>query len=603
MEEYRNLELACENKYCLSDANRLLVAATQNASIEPCDDFLTFTMEEFIKYGALHDRYPSVGFQGEVLRMLKLRQRKVVAAVITPNDSRPLKIAKNFFKNCVNSNNVRTNGTKGIISYMKSLGGSPHLSGWDLWNETQFNLETIFHEEAFHAVWIFTDHLFKRCNDPRNESLEILCLGKNYYWSYNDYGKEDTVEMLKELKISSELIDVTADKLYQYYLDKIPIEFESFENFDTKIIQIKDFKSLFPSSKLNINWLKIFNQQLTKKSQATEDSEVLIKDPNSFVKLFELMESKDKKTIADVFMTAFMQNHKEAFIVPALDALYAKKYRKPEIQKAAELFAREVVEDVIEKIRETSVNTTVLDDVIEQLRNLNYVMGFPEEILDDSKMDEFYEELDLVGSEDLVTTYLAIEKHFKTIENEPKDDWKQKLDHLMKEQSVKNVLEDKILFVPAYQLHFPWYHPDRTRFFNTATLFMEIMTALGRGVEIFANQKWNESIGINFNNPEFGYNNFVKYKSAGGKDLSLAGFRLTTSQLYWITSAHKFYNKYQPKVPSDYSPVHRLQNKFLHIYYKVSPIFREVFNCSGLNANDRAIYAELNAIFEADEKN
>lgn len=104
---------------------------------------------------------------------------------------------------------------------MKSLGGSPHLSGWDLWNETEFNLETIFHKEADHAVWIFMDHLFLRCNDPRNESREILCLNNNYYWSYNDYGKEDTVEMLKELKISSELIDVTADKLKQYYIDKV----------------------------------------------------------------------------------------------------------------------------------------------------------------------------------------------------------------------------------------------------------------------------------------------------------------------------------------------------------------------------------------------
>lgn len=104
---------------------------------------------------------------------------------------------------------------------MKSLGGSPHLSGWDLWNETQFNLETIFHEEPHHAVWIFTDHRFGRCNDPRNESQEILCLKINYYWSYNDYGKEDTVEMLNELKISPELIDVTAEKLYQFYIDKV----------------------------------------------------------------------------------------------------------------------------------------------------------------------------------------------------------------------------------------------------------------------------------------------------------------------------------------------------------------------------------------------
>lgn len=166
--------------------------------------------------------------------------------------------------------------------------------------------------------------------------------------------------------------------------------------------------------------------------------------------------------------------------------------------------------------------------------------------------------------------------------------------------------------IPAYQLHFPWYHPNRSRFFNTATLFMEVMTALGRGVEEFTNkvkqhlkqfrtlkhnfkllQKWNESIGINFNNPEFGYNNLVKWELVNGKELGLGGFRLTNSQLYFVTSAHKFYNKYQPNVPKYYSPVHRLQNKYLHIYYKISPTFRKVFNCSDLNSNDKAQLSDL----------
>lgn len=183
------------------------------------------------------------------------------------------------------------------------------------------------------------------------------------------------------------------------------------------------------------------------------------------------------RTIADVFMTVFMQDHKEAFIVypfseedainrgtkqerqrfeqcidklghfskPTLDALYAKKYRKPEIQKAAEQFAKEVVEDVIEKVQETDLNTTIIEDVVDHLRNLNYVMGYPADITNESKMNEFYDELDLVGSEDLVTTYLGMEKNFRKIENEPKDDWKQKLDQLVKEESVKNLLEDKIL--------------------------------------------------------------------------------------------------------------------------------------------------------------
>ena len=103
MEEYNKLELACDNKYCLLDANRLLVAATQNESIQPCDNFLEFTMGEFIKLGALHDRYSFLGFQGEVKHKHRERQRRVVAAPIKHNDIRPLKVAKNYFKNCVNS--------------------------------------------------------------------------------------------------------------------------------------------------------------------------------------------------------------------------------------------------------------------------------------------------------------------------------------------------------------------------------------------------------------------------------------------------------------------------------------------------------------------
>ena len=130
---------------------------------------------------------------------------------------------------------------------------------------------------------------------------------------------------------------------------------------------------------------------------------------------------------------------------PALDALYAKKYRKQDIQNAAESFAREVVEDVIEKIKETKLNSTIIEDLTEHLRNLNYIMGFSENIINDSKINEYYDELDLVGSEDLVTTYLELERHFHKIENEPKEDWKQKLDHIVKESSVKNILNEKIL--------------------------------------------------------------------------------------------------------------------------------------------------------------
>ena len=43
-DEYNHLELGCDTKLCLRDAQRLLLAATQNKTIEPCEDFAEFAM-------------------------------------------------------------------------------------------------------------------------------------------------------------------------------------------------------------------------------------------------------------------------------------------------------------------------------------------------------------------------------------------------------------------------------------------------------------------------------------------------------------------------------------------------------------------------------
>lgn len=102
-DEYNHLELACDTKVCLSDAKRLLLAATQNKSIEPCADFKEFSMGRFIKLGALDDRKETIGFINDIYALDWERIRKVLAARINENDNRPLKVAKNYYRMCVNS--------------------------------------------------------------------------------------------------------------------------------------------------------------------------------------------------------------------------------------------------------------------------------------------------------------------------------------------------------------------------------------------------------------------------------------------------------------------------------------------------------------------
>ena len=107
-DEYNNLELGCDTKLCLRDAQRLLLAATQNNTIEPCEDFAEFAMGRFIELAARNERYMFAGFYADHFSVYKERLRKVVAAKIKKNDIIPFKIAKNYYQNCINSGKILT---------------------------------------------------------------------------------------------------------------------------------------------------------------------------------------------------------------------------------------------------------------------------------------------------------------------------------------------------------------------------------------------------------------------------------------------------------------------------------------------------------------
>ena len=93
----------CETKLCLLDANRLLDASTDLWTINPCSDFKEFSVGNFIRYKALHDRYDRIGFLYDTLSAHHGRLRKLLSAPIRETESFVSKIAKNFFQKCINS--------------------------------------------------------------------------------------------------------------------------------------------------------------------------------------------------------------------------------------------------------------------------------------------------------------------------------------------------------------------------------------------------------------------------------------------------------------------------------------------------------------------
>lgn len=113
---------------------------------------------------------------------------------------------------------------------------------------------------------------------------------------------------------------------------------------------------------------------------------------------------------------------------PTLEALYAIKHFNKNIQESAKYFIKEAVRDVtVDLYTNVVINDTVKDEINQKINTMKYIIGYPDEILNLEKIEEFYEELDLNGTEGAVETYLKMEEYNQKIENDPITSWKRKL--------------------------------------------------------------------------------------------------------------------------------------------------------------------------------
>ncbi|CAO1412737.1 unnamed protein product [Diamesa tonsa] len=622
-EEYNKFQLGCDTTICLNDAQRLLLAATQNRTVEPCDDFKEFSVGRFNNLGALNERYNHIGFLKDVKLLEWERYRKVLAAPINETDIKPFKIAKNYFQKCVNSDNVRVNGTAEVLNYVKSFGGAPFLDY--LWDEDSFNVEELFEKNVEAACYEFLNQWVQQCPHPEDNSRTIICLKtKKTDLSYGVV-IDQLVQMFKQLNI-----------------DQKPMKslIQSCETFTRKKIDLSNIDVtpvIFTISQLNnytdnaINWLKIINSQLTSELQLTDESEIFIMEPEVILKMLELMKVTPKRILANIFALRLLYDYKELFLVysfddfqkrfygrlksyqrweqcmrhllyhhgPALEALHAKKYFNVEVQDSVKDFTKEAVHDFIAEVNKLDIDNDTKQDLVAKLKTIKYAIGYPEEVLDLQKVEEFYEELDLNGTEGLVETYLKMEQNTNKINKNPNTNWKKKLIKMLKKIYLPTfITDDNILYIPPRLIHYPYYHPNRSRFFNTATLFVRTVEALEIGVK----SRLDLSQFHNTDAQNIGFLNYVKWEESGGKELQLPGFFLTNRQMFWLADAHTSFMKHHPHNYFHDEPMFYLFLKNFHLYYKGLLVFRQTFNCSEMVGDEKKEYELYKSEFDKLEK-
>ena len=216
---------------------------------------------------------------------------------------------------------------------------------------------------------------------------------------------------------------------------------------------------------------------MTIESQLNLDSEILVENPELILNLVELMNVTPKRTLADIFAFYYLYFNKDLFIVYSFDekesikygskksqqrweqcmfhldqflglasqALYAERYFDKEVQDSAKDFIKEVVRDLIEEVKKSFINDDAKLDAVEKLNTIQYVIEYPEEVLDVQKIEEFYKYLELNGTEGVVETFLAIQSYTWKIQYSPNSNSKDKLIELVYEELIKYYTDDNIL--------------------------------------------------------------------------------------------------------------------------------------------------------------
>lgn len=112
-------------------------------SVDPCDDFYQFSCGTFLKNAIITDEMSEESMVTIINRKIQYQIRTILAEEPTPNDLNAFKLAKKFYKSCMDEASIEKRGVQPLIDLTKSYGGWPVIEG-NQWNESSWNWYDVY---------------------------------------------------------------------------------------------------------------------------------------------------------------------------------------------------------------------------------------------------------------------------------------------------------------------------------------------------------------------------------------------------------------------------------------------------------------------------
>uniref|UniRef100_A0A646QIG5 Neprilysin n=1 Tax=Hemiscolopendra marginata TaxID=943146 RepID=A0A646QIG5_9MYRI len=427
----------CITLGCNKTANMLLEYMDTNQ--DPCDDFYRFAC------GGFQEKYSNAGYNVYNKLILQREMKYILKKLLTCKElkGKPKIFSKmrNYYSACLKAPFDRQTQVKGLLQLLDEFGGWPILKG-DSWQKASFSWldasaklvskglprtsilgfrlredQLSFMPNKFHITILLA---FKKSDKNKNEIL-IRTLVKEVAEYLNASGKDVDKEIRKMINFYQTYTETYEEEINDtelYPNSTMPVSY--LYSISSKIDWLTYLRQMFPAANINNNtiitdyqssWTKL---KAALKSIQSTDSRILA----NFIlwqAIFDTIEllqvpkfSETKRNIRKNIPDSSTKNKQwvqciadmDEFLTPALSSLYARDYFTENDKKRVEWLYEWIEDSALKLLRNADwLDSFTKDNLLFKLTNMKTVIAYGIEIMNDTILDNYYENLSISKNE------------------------------------------------------------------------------------------------------------------------------------------------------------------------------------------------------------